>query len=288
MSVSFEQFIMQCCKSQEGKLRKWLRRILNRYDFTIKEDGYVSDRAKNNESYKKVHNLLAVRGNPTVCLVAHTDICRDHNKSNKIHYGNPEKIPNNMVIVDPTIKLLETEDYDGKKILKRIIQDRHCNTQVGGDDRLGVAINTWIAINSGYDMALLFTTDEEIGLRSARQVNFPELKNYELCVQVDRGNRSNELVNKIHDTILCDYDTIVNLLEIAYDINAPRRVVSGAGTDIVAMKERNIIKNAVNMTCGYHDSHGDSGNEYICVEEATSTMRYVAQIIKNYNIKNIK
>lgn len=286
MSVSFEDFIIQCCKAEESALRKWMRRVLPRYNFSIQEDDYVSDRAKKNENYKSVHNLLAVRGNPKICLVAHTDVCRDHDRHDNaaLYYGNPKKKPANAKMVEPVVKRVEVEEEDSK-VIKRIIQDKNVETQVGGDDRLGVAINLWIALNTGYDMALYFPTDEEIGLRSAREVDFAELREYDLCVEVDRGNHSHELVTKINSTILCDYDTVVRLLEIAYDMGKPRKAVTGANTDVYALKDRKIIKNAVNMTCGYHASVGASANEYIDVEEARDTMKYVAAIVKDYNIK---
>lgn len=284
MAVSFEDFIMQCCKAGEGDLRKWIHRILPRYGFTIKEDTYQSDRVRKNDAYKPVHNLLAVRGNPKICLVAHTDICRDHN-SKQLYYGNPKKKPDHMTMVEPVIKRVEAEEED-QKVVKRIIQDKNCESQVGGDDRLGVAINLWVALNTGYDLALLFTTDEEIGCLSARAVDFAELREFDLCLQVDRGNHSHELVTKISNIILCDYDTVVRLLEIAFDMGKPRKAVQGAGTDVAALKDRKIIKNAVNMTCGYHSSFSDNPNEYIDIEEAKDTMKYVAAIVKDYNIKN--
>jgi acetylornithine deacetylase/succinyl-diaminopimelate desuccinylase-like protein len=285
MTVSFEQFIIQCCKAEERQLRKWMHRVLPRYGFTLKEDDYVSERAKTNERYKTIHNLLAVRGTPRVCAVAHTDVCRDHSRhdNEEVYYGNPHKKPIGMKMVEPVIKYVEAEEEDSK-VKKRIIQDKNCETQVGGDDRLGVAINLWVALNTGYDMALYFPTDEEIGLRSARMVDFAELREYDLCVEVDRGNHSHELVTKINNTILCDYDTVVRLLEIAYDMGKPRKAVTGANTDVYALKERKIIKNAVNMTCGYHNSVSAGANEYICISEASDTMKFLSSIIKDYSL----
>jgi putative aminopeptidase FrvX len=69
--------------------------------------------------------------------------------------------------------------------LVTVIQDKDCLVQVGGDDRVGVAIELWLAMKTDLPMALLFTTDEEIGLLSARQVEFPELMDFELLVQID-------------------------------------------------------------------------------------------------------
>jgi len=286
MSDNFENFIMQCCKAPEWELRKFLKKILGRAGFSFVEDDYMSERVRENSKYASVHNLLAVRGeSPRVCLVAHTDVCRDHdNKARKatLSYIKVNKEENESVLeVNPIISTTDIE-IDGVMKEMRIITDNGNKVQVGGDDRLGVAINTWIAINTGYDMGLLFTTDEEIGLKSARYVKMPELKQFDLMVQVDRGNNTDELVTKIGSTELCSKNTAIKLLEIAYDLNLPRKPVVGYSTDVVAMKDNNVIKEAVNMTCGYHNSTSDNPNEYILIDEAKDTLKYVAGIVRHY------
>jgi len=291
----FEHHIMQCCKAPEWELRKWLKKVLVRAGFEIFEDGYKSERVGKEKRYESVHNMLAVRGDPNVCLVAHTDICRDHEELRsdskyggygEHHYWmydrhdedmSKERVPRR---VEPVIKKVE---HDG--VIRRVIQDKECRLQVGGDDRLGVAINSYIALNTGYPMALFFVTDEEIGLKSARACEMPKLKDFDLLVQVDRGNHSDELVIKISSEILCGYDTAVRLLEIAYDAGMPRAPVTGMATDVYALKLKGAIKECVNMTCGYHHSHGASPNEYIEIDEARSTMKYVAEIVKDYYLK---
>lgn len=263
---SFENFIMQCCKSREWNLRDFLKTKLIENGFRIIEDNYQSRRVNKNKNYTKVRNLLAIRGKPEVCLVAHTDVCRDH------AYGTPT--------IKPTIK-----EKNGRKI----IQDENCEYQVGGDDRLGVAINTWIALNTGYDMALLFTTDEEVGLISADKVSFPELKEYKLLVQVDRGNHSNQLVNSICGTQLCSYETLNKLLGIVSSLGMPRSRVNGLPTDVMCIVENFGMNNieAVNMTCGYHNSAGAQANEYIDVREARDTMKFVSAIIQAYDLEAV-
>ena len=271
ISHSFESFIIQCCKAPEWDLRKFLKKKLIEAGFSIKEDDYLSDRAvankwkysKPNPKYGKVHNMLAVRGQPRVCVVAHTDVCRDH---------GVQQPP----LVFPIIK-----ERNGRKI----IQDAECRHQTGGDDRLGVAINAWIALNTGYDMALLFTTDEEIGLVSADYVKFPELNTYDILVQVDRGNHSNQLVSRIGSTRLHSKRTGARLLRIAAQMNMPRDEVHGLPTDVASIVRNGIAKEACNMTCGYHNSHGSSKDEYIDIEEARDTMYYVSRIIKYYDLR---
>lgn len=263
---SFEQFIIKCCKANEWDLRKFLKKKLERAGFIIKEDDYIPDRAEKNNKYNKVHNLLAIRGNPRVCLVAHTDVCRDH-----WSYDSAS-------VVNPVIK-----NWGDDENPKFIIQDETCETQVGGDDRLGVAINTWIALNTGYDIGLLFTTDEELGLVSAGKCEFEELKTFDLLIQTDRGNPSNQIVNKIGVTKLCS-DIVANrLLKIAKDINLPRELTNGLITDVAALKSRNICNDAVNLTIGYQCGHSNS--EYIEIKKAKEAMRYVSEIIQYYDIK---
>lgn len=269
--MSFEQFIIKCCRLDEWDLRTFLKEKLTEAGFTVNEDDYRSSRGGR---YSEVHNLLAIRGNyPKVCLVAHTDVCRDHGFRTSV--GITRK-------ANPVIK---TMDRFGKTI--RIIQDEYCQLQVGGDDRLGVAINTWIALNTGHSMGLLFTTDEEIGALSADEVSFDELGEFELLVQVDRGNHSNQLVLDIYGTQLCNVETGRRLLQLAKEIDLPRYPVSGLLTDVYALKKAGKCKNAVNMTCGYHNSHSSSPNEYISISEACETLKYVNEIIKAYELEEI-
>ncbi len=304
-SGNFEQHILHCCRAPEYELRKWLLKTLGRAGFRFIQDNYKTERCARDKRYENVHNLVALRGeNPDVCLVAHTDVCREHSEKNSRSssmgheefqkwLGNGKKVSkeeyeaakdeimkaDKPYRVDPVVK---TVLHNGKE--RRIIQDRLCKIQVGGDDRLGVAINTWIALNTGFDMGLYFPTDEEIGLKSARACEIPELKDFEVLVQVDRGNKSNELVIKIGSEVLCSYETGTRLINIAYDMGKMRTPVTGMHTDVYALKSKGMCKNAVNMTCGYHDSFGAGANEYIEINEARDTMHYVANIVKDYDL----
>jgi len=290
---AFEYHIIQCCKADEWVLRTWLRKVLGRAGFTIYEDGYQTDRIKKDKRYSTVHNMLAVRGDkPKVCLVAHTDVCRDHDSSRysimgeyswmadreEESVGAKSQLSNQKV--EPVIKMIE---HEGE--MRRIIQDKDCKLQVGGDDRLGVAINTWIALNTGYPMGLFFPTDEEIGLKSAGACEMKELKQFELCVQTDRGNHSNQIVLKISNEVLIQYDNAVRLLEIAYDIGLPREPVNGMSTDVYALHKKGVINDAINLTVGYHNSHGSSASEYIEISEARDAMKYVNAIVKDFYLK---
>jgi hypothetical protein len=264
---SFEEFIIKCCKAKEFQLRKFLKSVLKSAGFKLFEDNYVSTRGGR---YKQIPNLLAIRGeSPRVCLVAHTDVCRDH--------------AGQMQDVNPTVKKI---NINGE--VREIIQDKDCDIQVGGDDRLGVAINTWIALNTGYDISLLFTTDEEIGLLSAEHVRFPQLMEHDLLVQVDRGNRKDQIVNIIGNTQLCGQRTTDNLVKISEHIGLPRYTVQGLITDVYSIKTNGICKEAVNLTCGYYNSIGPQKDEYIDIQEANDTMTFVSNIIQFYYLEKDK
>lgn len=266
---SFENFIIKCCELDEWDLRTFLKEKLSEAGFTIQEDKYSSYRQGR---YQEIKNMLAIRGKtPRVCLVAHTDVCRDHGIRNKHKKATP------------VIKNVERFG-----VAMRIIQDKNCNVQVGGDDRLGVAINTWIALNTGYDLGLLFTTDEEVGAVSADYVSFKELGEFDLLAQVDRGNHSHQLVTNISGVRLCDHATVTRLLGISESIGMPRNPVMGLLTDVYSIKGDGKCKNAVNMTCGYHNSVGSGPNEYIDIQEAKDTMKFVSCIIQDYDLEFIE
>jgi hypothetical protein len=259
---SFENYIMQCCKADEWELRRFLKRVLKNAGFSIIEDDYKGYRGG---KYDKVHNMLAVRGNPRTCLVSHTDVCRNHAKED--------------TVVKPTIKLME---IDGD--IKYIIQSEDCDVQVGGDDRLGVAIISWLAITTGWDLGLLFTTDEEVGVVSAEYCKFPELLDFDLLIQVDRGNRSHQIVSNISGWDLCEKSTVRRLIQISEEIGLPRYEVQGMLTDVLAIKSNHMCKEAINLTCGYHKSYGAGKDEYIDIQEAKDTMKFVNSIIKDYEL----
>lgn len=288
----FEKFLCKTLAAPEWMLRKFARKVLQRAGFEIFEDAWQSERVRKDKRYETVHNMLAIRGeNPNIALCAHTDVCRDHSncRSDKAPYGKydeqyywiykgheHEGTPRK---VEPVIK--ELTDKDG--VLRRIITDKENKLQVGGDDRLGVAIALWIALNTTYPMGIALFSDEEQGLISSRAWKMERLKEFDLVAQIDRGNHSDQLVIKIGGDILCDYETTVRLLEIAWKMGKPREVVQGASTDVAALKRNGMVKNAINMTTGYHASIGDSAEEYIDVEEAISTMHFCANIVKDWN-----
>lgn len=298
-ATAFEKHIIQCCKAPEWELRKWLKKVLMRAGFEIFEDDYKSERVEKDDRYKTVHNMVAVRGKPNVCLVAHTDVCRDHEElrgEGKYGFGGEHNFwmhgrheeekeqpkRRQPLVVEPVIKEVL---HDGKIV--RVIQDKDCKVQVGGDDRLGVAIITKIALATDYDLSLYFPTDEEIGLKSARMCEMKQLKDVDLLVEVDRGNHMvDELVIKISGQTLCDYDTATRLLEIAYNIGLPRFPQVGYSTDIYALRAKDWVRNAVNLSCGYYASSGASSGEYIRVDHAQDTMKYVNEIVKCYYLNS--
>lgn len=266
-NLSFEELIILCCAADESDLRNKVKEVLSQHNFSYIEDDYNSHRNELDSKYHvNANNILFTRGNPKYCLVAHTDVCRDHSAIE----SEKEKVTPNPII----------KDLNGD----RIIQDENCQVQVGGDDRLGVAICLWIAIHTNYDMSVLFTTDEEVGLRSAHYVNFEQLKNFDLLIQIDRGNNKNQIVTEISRLQICDTQMQYFIQQLFEKNNIQREFVRGFGTDVYAIKKNNLCKNAINMTCGYHDSTYDSGGEYINISEALETIRVVSSFLANQSL----
>ena len=161
---------------------------------------------------------------------------------------------------------------------RRIVTDRTNATQVGGDDRVGVAIARMIALESRRAIAILLTTDEEIGLQGAAAVPDAWLERFELFVQIDRGSRfGRELVTQIGGTRLCSAEREARLLAIAEALGAPRVPVVGGSTDVAELKAHGMRADAVNLTCGYYAPH--SADEWVDVEEAEEAARYVRAIL---------
>ena len=269
MDNEFFDLLITCCKLNEPNLRSYIKQVLIEHHFSIQEDSYLSERLG---ELSNIPNLLAIRENPQVCLVSHTDVCRDHD-SIKEQYSIKTS-PSAQV--NPVIKNLTHLAQ-----LVTVIQDKNCLVQVGGDDRAGVAIELWLAMKTDLPMAILFTTDEEIGLLSAKQVEFPELINFELLIQLDRGNQPNQqIVTQVGKIQLCDNSLVNSLVRLSFKKRRPRQKVSGYGTDVVAIKTRGKCKNAINLTCGYHNSFGHNPSEYIVIHEVEETMEYVKDIIE--------
>ncbi|HEY9700889.1 MAG TPA: hypothetical protein V6C58_00490, partial [Allocoleopsis sp.] len=155
MNEQLTELLIKCCQMSEISLRDYIKDILPQYNFTIQEDDYISTRKGD---YAKIHNLLAIRGDAKICVVSHTDVCRDHDS---LQGKNTDGTPFNYD-VNPVIKEILHLDK-----LTKVIQDQDCLVQVGGDDRVGVAIALYFALYTDLPLGLLFTTDEEIGLFSA-------------------------------------------------------------------------------------------------------------------------
>jgi len=248
----FVWHVAGCCAATESALRGWLEDALPRLGFGLEHDDYaVSEDCPHS-------NLLARRGEPRVVLVAHTDTCRGH------RYADSR--------TEPCLR----KGVRGRA-RRWVLQDRGCQVQLGADDRLGVAIATWIASETRAPLGLLFTTDEEIGLLSAGHVPVAWGEGCDLFVQIDRGAERPQLVTSIAGMPLCSKETEASLLVLAGGIGLPREVANGRGTDVFVLKDRGVAREAVNLTCGYHRSHRE--DEFVDVLEAWETVRFVREVV---------
>ena len=246
-----ETLLVATCVADETALQRTLTSELAGAGFATRRDRYrPSPRAF---PPRDVTNLLFVRGAPRVCLVAHTDVVRDH--------GGVATAPTPHVVSDPATG-------------RRVLADRARATPIGGDDRVGVAIIRWLAQTTTAPMAALFTTDEEIGLDGAYAVPMAWLEPFELLVEIDRrSDHGRELVTQIFGRRLCTDERAARLLAIAADVGMPRTTVMGLATDVYAFAARGFRGDAVNLSCGYHEPHAPE--EWVDMREAAETATYV-------------
>lgn len=250
----FVRHVARCCAAAESALRRWLETELPKAGFSLHHDDYATTEGRPHP------NLLARRGEPSVVLVTHTDTCREH-----AHPGRRS---------DPCLRKVVR---GGTR--RWILQDRACRVQLGADDRLGVAIATWVGARARVPLGLLFTTDEEIGLRSARHVPVAWGDGCDLFVQIDRGADEPQLVTSIHGMPLCGKDTERSLIATAEGVGLPRAVADGRGTDVFVLKMQGVVREAVNLTCGYHRAHRE--DEFVDVQEAWETVELVRAIVSS-------
>jgi tripeptide aminopeptidase len=255
----FERSILTLCAVGEPACRTLLSNALRAAGFRIQTDAYDSMPQREDQP-RAIPNLLAVRGEPRVCLVAHSDVVRDWR-------GYTSR-------VEPTLLDL---DHGGET--ERAIADRTRTTPLGADDRLGIAIALEAARTTTVPLAVLVTTDEEVGLCGARAVRPEWVEGFELLVQIDRGNHARQLVTKIGER-LCTREWEARLLGLASEMGLPRTPCTGLSTDVAALSARGVAKNAVNLTCGYYENHSPS--EYVVLREAEETLAYVRAITEAF------
>ncbi len=250
--------LARCCELPEAGLRSYVKSILGALGFTFQEDAY------GNRTKRGIPNLLAVRGDPRVMLVAHSDTSWAQTRSSEL----------------PSPAVVQREG-------RWLMEDRERQVQLGGDDRLGIALMTWIAAcDREAPLALLLTTDEEVGCLSADEVPGSWFEGIDLAVQVDRkSDGGDQLVTRIGGTKLCSDSTAEWLLGLAKEIGLPREEVVGGPTDVCVLIERGVCPEAVNLTCGYHRPHGK--DEYVDLQEANDTLRFLQAIVTGWNGESV-
>ncbi len=260
---TFDELVARFCRFTERQLHRYLKAELPRLGFAVEADDYKAASQGDDERHD-IKNIRAVRGAPLVAFAAHSDTCREAEG----------------ITAQPTPVEFALEHED---VARRVLQDRDAAVQIGGDDRVGCAILFWLAAHTTGPLALFFFSDEEIGLLGAHAAPASWFENLELLVALDRGNvAAPDIVTEIAGLTLCSNQTATRLQTLAESIGFPRALVKGRRTDVYEIRKRGLVPEVVNLSCGYHDSHGASGAEFIDLDEAFESARFAGAIAEEF------
>lgn len=207
-------------------------------------------------------NLYAIKGESETypCIVAHLDqVQREHSRD---------------------FKATETRD-----IIFGYSPTTHAFEGLGADDKNGILI-ALEALKHYPAMKAAFFKEEETGCKGSENAEMTFFKDCRYVIQCDRRG-SSDLITSIGFTDLCSEDFIraANPEQWGYSEE------NGLMTDVETLKERGLEVSAVNMSCGYYNTHTD---EEIChkrdlekcwhlvqhiIEDCTDTYPHTAQHI---------
>ena len=152
---------------------------------------------------------------------------------------------------------------------------------VGADDKNGV----WIALRLLEAKAVLkvalFVDEErlngEAGCRGSRACNLAEFDDVKCLLQCDRRGASDVVAEGKGGIRLCEDGFIPQAILDRYGY----QYTSGGRTDVVALRERGLLKNSCNISCGYYNAHKD--DEYTLFSQLQNALRFVSHVVDYFN-----
>jgi hypothetical protein len=207
-------------------------------------------------------NVYAIKGQADVypCIVAHTDT---------VH---PMEQPGDFKLTHDTDRL-EWWSYNPNKT--EAIKDggeQFVQVGIGGDDKVGI----YVALNMMRNEKVLkcaFFRDEEVGCRGSREADMSFFDDVTLVLQCDRRG-TNEFVNRISGELMSiDFERAVKPILDEWGF----KNVTGAPTDVGALKHKGLKVCCANIACGYYEPHGPT--EYIVEHDVLKAQFLVEDIV---------
>lgn len=149
---------------------------------------------------------------------------------------------------------------------------------IGADDKVGIAIATWIYKHNKDKVNVVFTRDEETGclgseyfLKHHRDL----LEKCSYCVIADRRGNA-DIISSDNDYCTIEFQNVIHGMIGNLWYKPAKWVRSDCDT-------WKLVMNCINLSCWYYNAHSDM--EYIKHEETWNCLRAVEQIVLKYNEK---
>lgn len=210
-------------------------------------------------------NIVCRKGNPNRGLVSHMDFVVG---SNQVFYTAATNVATVMVAGKP-----KRVTIDGKKVEAPPEVPKYGFRCVGGDDKVGVAINL-VLLDNFDNLFVLFTEDEELGCEGAKNFDLKNLEGIEFLIESDRRGIV-DVVNNVMGSELCSNE----FLDAVLNLDKSRVKSYGLSTDVGELRSRGWKGNCVNLSCGYYNPHTPAC--YIVPQQVLDTYSFVKRILIN-------
>lgn len=151
---------------------------------------------------------------------------------------------------------------------------------LGGDDKCGIFLALEIARNTEMPLKLLFTVGEELGCLGIKQFvkTSPEwFKNVAYSITIDRRGGDNLLSSQL-GVRSCTRKFAAELAMAGIMESIPVKIEDGSVADVIYIRE--LVKDAVNISAGYHNAHDE--DEFIIWSEVEGIFRWVKRFMESY------
>ncbi|AOM83586.1 M20/M25/M40 family metallo-hydrolase [Salisediminibacterium beveridgei] len=226
----------------EGQIRTYVMAALKRLTSDVKVDDYGNVLGSIHYGEKP--------SRPVILVNAHLDIVRE---------------------LVPSRKVVETDDIWSSNL-----------GILGADDRAGVAIilealgRVKQILKASGTIKVIFTVEEEIGLRGAKAVDPSFLRDVDAAIVIDRRGNSDIVTGNSFGDVFCD-DEYGKWIESVACIHGHTgwRCVPGGNSDTRIWSSYGI--NSVNLSAGYQNEH--SSQETLDVLAAGDTLKLLTQLL---------
>jgi putative aminopeptidase FrvX len=153
-------------------------------------------------------------------------------------------------------------------------------TGIGGDDKVGIFIAIQ-CLESFDNIKAVFFRDEEVGCEGSYDPDHDFFNDCSFVLQCDRKGNSGFVTNA-GGTELSSKQFQNDLKPILKQYGY--KTVNGMMTDVMALKESDILCSMANIECGYYNPH--TAQEYVNINDVQNCLNMVKKIITDMSGKD--